>query len=157
MKDTRANASPAAHSGTGMPPVMPAASPNRWWWVWVGAALLLIALVAFLFRFNPAQHSFYPFCVFHRMTGLECPGCGGLRATHQLLHGHIVTAFRYNPLVVTAAPIVLLLAVRRWLRGPGRPLSPRTAVVWTWVVFAVVLIFWILRNLPIELFKLPAG
>ena len=37
---------------------------------------------------------------FHAMTGLWCPGCGGLRAVHDLTHGHLVTALHENALVV---------------------------------------------------------
>ena len=149
-------ASPLSVTHSNVPPTLnsPARTP-RWRWVWLAGALLLVVLLALLFRFNPSEHAFYPFCVFHRVTGLECPGCGGLRATHQLLHGHIAMAFRYNPLVVTAAPFVLVLLVRRWWRGPGHPLSHRAMVIMAWLAFVVLVTFWIVRNLPFEIFQLP--
>ena len=43
---------------------------------------------AVLFFFDPAKHGFYPVCVFHALTGWNCPGCGATRAAYQLLHGH---------------------------------------------------------------------
>jgi len=158
MNDAHAKTLPATGTGAGVPPMMtPMPRAPIWRWVWLAGAMLLVAVLALLFRFNPAEHSFYPFCVFYRTTGLQCPGCGGLRATHQLLHGHVATAFQYNPLVVTAAPcVLLLLAWRKW-RGPRHPMSPRAAVGWTWFILAVVVVFWVVRNLPIGFFQLPAG
>ena len=131
--------------------------PRRKSKLWLLLPLSLLPVLALLFVFNPAQNSFYPFCVFYKVTGLQCPGCGGLRAAHQLLHGHFITAFRFNPLVVGALPFLLLLLVRRWWRGPGEPASHRTMARWAWIAFAVLVGFWILRNLPIEFFNLPAN
>lgn len=40
------------------------------------------------------------YCVFHKLTGLYCPGCGGTRAVKSLLHGNVVASFLYHPFVV---------------------------------------------------------
>lgn len=45
-----------------------------------------------------------PICSFYLVTGFRCPGCGGLRAAHALLHGDIAGAWKYNPLVVLLGP-----------------------------------------------------
>src|SRR2546421_11472933 len=60
----------------------------------VCAGLALVG-AAVLFWFEPTQHAFYPICAFHRTTGLLCPGCGSLRALHQLLHGQVAAAFHF--------------------------------------------------------------
>jgi hypothetical protein len=39
-------------------------------------------------------------CLFHKLTGLYCPGCGGTRSVTSLLHGHPITSIRYNPIVI---------------------------------------------------------
>ena len=54
-------------------------------WVWAGDTM-------------PAQ----PFCLFHRLTGIPCCGCGGLRAANLLLHGKLAQAVIMNPLAVIA-------------------------------------------------------
>jgi len=117
--------------------------------VWLGGAVLLAGALA-LFFFNPAEHAFYPRCVMKLTTGLDCPGCGGLRATHQLLHGNVRQAFLLNPLFVIALPI----AAAFFLRAPFEKLSgkrlprllrPATAV---WICAAAVIAFGLLRNLP---------
>jgi len=103
---------------------------------------------AVLFFFNPGQHGFYPFCLFHRMTGLQCPGCGSLRALHQLLHGNVLEALRLNALLVLSFPLVSWLLARSAAPLFGlrvRPLCIRPA--WVWTTFALVAIFGIARNL----------
>ena len=82
-------------------------------------ALCALGAVVLLFLFDPATHAFYPACPLHTLTGLDCPTCGGLRAAHLLLHGHLRDAFHMNPLLFFALPILALLAIRpfrtRWL------------------------------------------
>ena len=117
--------------------------------VWFGIAAA-VAMAAVLFLFNPAEHSIYPRCFLKMTTGLNCPGCGGLRATHQLLHGHVREAFFLNPLFVTALPLAAFLAMRAgWEKITGqkfrRLMRPSTAV---WIGAVVVVLFGVLRNLP---------
>ncbi len=93
--------------------------------------LLLMALAAMaaavLFQFDPSRSAFYPGCMFHRMTGLLCPGCGSLRACHQLLHGHWAAAFHDNPLLILtliAGAVYLLLTRGRSWSGQNPQLGP---------------------------------
>lgn len=44
-------------------------------------------------------------CLFHLITGLYCPGCGGTRAARYLLHGQIMKSFWYHPLVLYMAVV----------------------------------------------------
>lgn len=119
------------------------------------AALALLLVVAGLFRFNPAEHAFYPQCYFHHVTGWQCPGCGGLRAMHQLLHGHVLAALQLNAFAVFALPLCGWLLLREFLtRRDGRVrrfVSPR----WVWCGLAVLLVFAVLRNLPAFAFLSP--
>jgi hypothetical protein len=117
----------------------------------VAVALMIVLGTFVLFFLDPATHGFYPQCMFHRVTGLNCPGCGGLRALHQLAHGHLATAFRYNALVVLGLPIAAVWAVRKiW---PGSPAALSTietyrAPFWLWTLVVVMVVFGIVRNLP---------
>jgi hypothetical protein len=116
------------------------------------AAIGLLAGAASLYFFNPIKSSFYPICLFHASTGLLCPGCGSLRALHQLLHGNIWIALRDNVLCVAAIPVVLGLSVRAIVRrSQGRDASLIIRPTWLWIGFCVLLVFWILRNVPTPL------
>src|SRR5204863_3116225 len=101
------------------------------------------------FLFNPVEHSFYPICWFYRSTGLLCPGCGGLRALHQLSHGHVLEALRLNTALVAGLPFVAVYAWRRFLGGAqsrGAWLGKTKALVWA--AGALLMLFAVLRNLP---------
>jgi hypothetical protein len=105
-------------------------------------------VIATLFWFNPAVSSFYPLCWFHKLTGLHCPACGSLRALHQLLHGHIATAFDYNALLVVSLPIIALLFLQKRLRSKSGADSKRPWRWFGWIMFSAAIIFGVLRNLP---------
>jgi hypothetical protein len=134
-----------------LPPII-RPHPERWRLIAVlSVGGMFLAATAALFWFNPADGGLlYPRCALHALTGLHCPGCGGLRATHQLLHGHVAEAFRLNPLWVVVAPFVAWLLLREAVRTlAGRRLPPqRVAIGWIWVLAAAVVLFGILRNLP---------
>ena len=109
-----------------------------------------LAVSATLFAVDPNQPGHYPACPFLATTGWYCPGCGALRAIHDLLHGDLPGALARNPLTALAVPY-LLLALLTWLRRQsGRP-APRSTSLppWTiWFLLGVVVTFAVLRNLP---------
>jgi hypothetical protein len=116
------------------------------WWLPGGLAALAAAV---LFWFDPSQNAFYPSCLFHQATGWLCPGCGSLRALHQLLHGHVVTAFRYNPMLIVLVPLLAwhgAVYVRRKWRDEAVSFAVRPA--WLWLFLGAALAFSILRNVP---------
>jgi hypothetical protein len=101
-----------------------------------------------LFAFNPVQFAFYPVCQFYHATGLLCPGCGTLRACHQLLHGHVLAALHLNPLAVLAIPIAgMWLANRLFGTESSQQISIKPA--WLWIGAGLLIVFSIVRNLPI--------
>ena len=52
-------------------------------------------------------------CLFHTLTGLYCPGCGGTRAIRSLLKGDLRMSFQYHPLVLYAVFILFLEMILR--------------------------------------------
>ena len=113
----------------------------------LGAALLGGTV---LFVVDPVRHAIYPACLLYATTGLKCPGCGGLRATHQLLHGHLAAAWALNPLALLLTPLYAWVLVNAGLVLLGRPGLPkanlRPAIIWLGV--AALGLFGLLRNLP---------
>ena len=132
-----------------LPPALPIKSGRGVIFVWLGVATALMG-GAVLYFFNPSQAGFYPRCFFKMITGWDCPGCGGLRATHQLLHGHLREAFALNPLFIVALPLLGYFVARPivgFFTGRAWP-QPFKSVVWLWLGAAVVIAFSVLRNLP---------
>ncbi|HEU4869709.1 MAG TPA: DUF2752 domain-containing protein [Pyrinomonadaceae bacterium] len=111
---------------------------------------LLAAGAAYLFVFEPGKTGFFPICLFRFFTGFTCPGCGTTRALHQILHGHLLTAFTLNPLFIISIPFLLLAFLRYTvtvLRG-GVPRPNALPASYIYAIFFVVLSFWIFRNTP---------
>jgi len=93
-----------------------------------------------LFWFNPEVSRFFPPCPLHTFTGLFCAGCGSTRALHQLLHGNVAAAFRFNPLLVLSLPVLGWFYFR-----PG--VVYRAAVAWA--SFAILVLYGVCRNIPV--------
>jgi hypothetical protein len=118
-------------------------------------AVVAAGIAATVFFFNPSAHNFYPVCQFHRLTGLNCPGCGGTRALYALLLGHWATALRDNALLVGGLAAVAgrgLWFGAQKLRGQdGEFFRPQ----FLWPLLVVALVFTVLRNLPACAFLSP--
>ena len=123
--------------------------------LYVFLVLAAVAGAAVVFAFEPAAGGPYPPCLFQRYTGLHCPGCGSTRGLHALLHGRVWAAFRYNALMVLALPFLGFAFIRYTRRVFGsKPQPPRRTIRagWIWGLFALVVAYWVLRNLPFRPF-----
>jgi hypothetical protein len=120
-------------------------------------ALLLGSLVGLglLYYFlNPALSSFFPQCPFFRITGYLCPGCGAQRAFHELLHGHIGQAARHNLLLVLSLPLLVYVGLISLKDGKkDTQLSFLYSRTFLCSTLAIVLTFWLLRNLSFAPFQ----
>lgn len=88
-------------------------------------------------------------CVFRLVTGYRCPGCGMTHAAMALIHGQPKTAFRENPLSLSVVPLLLLYGAYRaevYIRT-ARTDFRKWEIVFLGVLWVVVLLFWLLRNL----------
>jgi hypothetical protein len=79
-----------------------------------------------------------PPCVWHRVTGLPCPGCGATRAVLSLLYGRFSAALAFNPLAAGCAIGFLALGVVApiWLAAGGRVPVPASKPRPIWLAFA---------------------
>lgn len=114
----------------------------------VAVALGALGAVAVLAARSPYVPFSYGFCPSLLVLGVACPGCGGLRATHDLATGDLAAAWHANPLWVVAVPL-LVAAWATWTvrRTTGRP-PLRVPHLVPWAVLAVVVVFGVLRNVP---------
>lgn len=113
-----------------------------------GVAAGILSATTYVYAVDPSRPGHYPLCPLYAATGLYCPGCGMLRATHAALHGDIATSLAFNPLLVPVAVLAGFLLLRRLARGRGP--------VWPWALTnrfagffaAAFVLFTIARNVP---------
>ncbi len=115
---------------------------------WVVAIAALVAVMMLLHFFPPGQVPIYPLCPLKQTTGLDCPGCGGLRAMHQLTNGNLIAAWQLNPFVFLFIPLVAYEAfVRGWLKQARLSVLERPRLLVVMGLF--LLAFTLVRNLPL--------
>ena len=124
----------------------------------LAAILSAGAGVVLLWAFDPATSGLFPSCPLRYLTGLYCPGCGSLRAVHQLLHGNLRAAWAMNPLMILLLPFLSYgltsEALSIW-RGKGLP-QRFIPAGWIWGLFGIIVLFGIARNFPLYPFSLLA-
>ncbi|MFG2633125.1 DUF2752 domain-containing protein [Streptomyces sp. NPDC048362] len=114
-----------------------------------GLFALAAGALAYVGVVDPGEGGHYPVCPLYRLTGLYCPGCGGLRATHALLHGDVLTALRDNALGVAACLACAVLWTVWVIRTVGnRPPRFDPGPAHLWAAGVLLLAFTIVRNLP---------
>ena len=110
--------------------------------------LILIGLVYYFY--HPAHYQLFPKCIFKSVTGLSCPGCGGQRAIHELLHLNFRKAFEYNALLVISLPYILagllfnLTDLQARFPKVQKLLFGIPALI---LVLIIIILFFIFRNL----------
>ena len=109
-----------------------------------------LAAVLYVSQVDPNEPGHYPTCPWLWLTGTYCPGCGTLRMLHAFTHGHFAHGFGLNPLgAVIAVWAVVEYGRWTWASLTGRTYGswPRN-IYWAWGVVAVIITYWIARNLP---------
>lgn len=116
----------------------------------LAAAAAGLLACGYVYAVDPSQPGHYPACPTKVLTGLDCPFCGSLRATHELLHGNMAGALDLNALtvliVLPAVMVVYLVWVHR--RWRGEEFTVRLPVWLTTAMVAVAVVFTVVRNLP---------
>jgi hypothetical protein len=124
-----------------------------------GVLLAAIAAAVVMLRaFDPATSGLFPPCPFRYLTGWYCPGCGSLRALHQLLLGNFTAAWALNPLAIVLMPFLAYGTASYALFEIHGQHLPRLFLpaVWIRVLCAVIILFGIARNIPLHPFELLA-
>ncbi|WP_314242198.1 DUF2752 domain-containing protein [Empedobacter tilapiae] len=119
------------------------------------ATLLPLLVVVYFYSYYNNQNPFSIKCIFHEVTGLWCPGCGGQRAFSLLAHGHILQSLRYNLLL----PFALYICAQLYYSIIGNiflgktmsgNLHLPTSFARNFLIF--LLVYSILRNIPLSPF-----
>ncbi|MFF4389722.1 MULTISPECIES: DUF2752 domain-containing protein [unclassified Streptomyces] len=136
----------------GQPAGRPSPPPSRVRRLAVPVSYLagVTAAFAYVGAVDPNEPGHYPVCPLFRLTGVLCPGCGGLRSAHAFANGDLVTALGANALAVAGyfvfAAFTALWLVRAFRGGP----TPRIVLrpKYWWALGALALVFALVRNFP---------
>ncbi|RZB20805.1 DUF2752 domain-containing protein [Streptomyces sp. F001] len=114
-----------------------------------GVLAAVAGAFAYVGAVDPNEPGHYPVCPLLQYTGLYCPGCGGLRSAHAVVHGDIAAALQANALAV-AGCLLFALGWTLWTvrAARGRPLRIDLRPAQAWTVGALLLVFTVVRNLP---------
>lgn len=126
-------------------------------------ALLITALplafaAVFMMRiYTPAQLHL-PACGFHELTGFYCPGCGATRAIYHLARGEWVLALRSNIFILCGLPFLGFIYIQNLVNAikPGTIPIIHLSANGSRMIAVIVLLWWLVRNLPFGVFHIPA-
>ena len=104
-------------------------------------------LLLFYFLVNPSDYSWVPQCVFHKVTGLQCMGCGAQRMIHALLHGDFAGAFHANAFLLISLPFLGFMVFVEFNRKRYSSLYSRLHTLPVIITISSLLLIWlIVRN-----------
>jgi hypothetical protein len=134
---------------------LPTTRAERWLLRLAPLSVLPPAALAiwYVLAFNPTDRVADPTgpCLWHALTGINGPSCGGTRMVWYLLHGDLLEAARHHLMALIALPFVTYAFVQwmAWhtfgLRLPAFRPSNRLLVAYG---VAFLLFSTVLRNLP---------
>jgi len=97
-------------------------------------------------------------CIYNKITGLYCPGCGMTRAIYSLFKLDFYQAFRYNVFSIILFPILLIYLfgeIYARVFDKKNYISSKIPSIY-WIIIAVAMIsYGILRNFEIFGFLAP--
>ena len=118
----------------------------------VATGIAAIVGSLYLRAVDPNVPGHYPGCPSQMLLGIDCPGCGGMRGTYDLLHGNLAGMVDDNALLVLAVPAAIVVfalwSYRAWTgRVPSidKAVQLRNNRIWVGLL-VVVLAFGVVRN-----------
>jgi hypothetical protein len=93
----------------------------------------------------PGNSRFYPPCIFKKITGYDCAGCGSARACYHIMHGNIIQAAGHNILLLIFIPVLVIGFIHLFtgkLKKVWQMLNKPLLILW------LIVFFWLLRNIP---------
>jgi len=123
-----------------------------------GLLVIIVGFAVLFYFLNPVEYPVFPKCTFHSLTGYHCPGCGSQRAIHSLLHLNFKGVVGNNFLFLPAMLLVIYHYSHPVLNRAFNWKLPNIFYYkkFPWIIFITVVLFWILRNLPVYPFSVLA-
>lgn len=124
----------------------------------VGIVLLIVIVVFVYSNYNPNNNLWFPKCPFYLTTGFYCPGCGSQRAFYDFLHLNFIDIARKNVLFIFGVFILsyhlVIETINKFLHKHWKNYIYHSK--FPIIILIVIILFWIVRNLPFYPFNLLA-
>jgi hypothetical protein len=110
--------------------------------------LILTIALAFIYFSDPTGGPILP-CIFNKVTGYYCPGCGMTRSIHSILRFQFTQAFRYNSLSLVIPFLLVIYYITKYKK--------KEKIAKLILILMIVLSFFygILRNIPAFTYLTP--
>lgn len=124
---------------------------NRYFYIagWIFMALFAIGAAVIHIK-GKTILNYVPPCMFHRVTGYYCPGCGGTRAVFTFFRGDIARAFKLHPFVpyafILGGWFMLSQTIQR-LSGNRIKIGMNFRIVYLWTALGIIALNWIIKNM----------
>lgn len=115
--------------------------------------LIILALMVILlgyYEINKVYHVGIP-CLFYKITGYKCPGCGITRALFSLIKGDIKQAIYYNKILMLMLPFIAIyfgyksylyvMAIR------GNKKIEKALNIWACILLVIAIMYGVFRNM----------
>ncbi len=116
----------------------------------------ILLFISIIFLYLNHKFSFFIPCIFHKITGFWCPGCGITRMLISILKLDFYQAFRYNPLLFTLLPFFSIYGVAYYINWLENRQLNLPKIIWI-ILLIIVIFFMILRNIPMFSYLAPTA
>jgi hypothetical protein len=115
-------------------------------WIRRSIAGIVPILLVYVKYVDPSKPtSVMPKCLVKTITGLDCPGCVGLRCTHAILNLQIKQAIDYNAFICSVIPILIVYYVFKQIYRNNKVLVTKERYL-HWTIAAAAMTWMVYRN-----------
>jgi len=110
---------------------------------------IVLFLILIIYYFINKYTGFYIPCLFHEITGYDCPGCGITRLCFHLINLQIKDAFYDNPLVFIYLPFICAYFIYLsylYIYNKKDKILIKIPNIYLIIVIIITLLYGILRN-----------
>lgn len=100
------------------------------------------------FNYDPTSSILFPKCPVYAISGIKCMGCGSQRAIYSLLNLDILSALKYNGVLVLSIPFIIVLLYAELVKNKQAKFYRKVNNRWVIMTTLIVIIAWtVARNI----------